>query len=68
MAYTPTIVVLYHITWTTFYIAVGTIVVYGILAWLGYPLHVLLAKLGHLVRGRIIYARPWWWRRRFSDR
>lgn len=68
IAYTPLLLVLYYTTWATVYFAMGTIAVYGLLAWLGYPLKVLLAKVSHFIRGHVVYARPWWWRRRFFDR
>lgn len=68
IAYTPLFIFMYHISWLTFYIAVGVIVFYGILARLGYPFTVLLNKVLHLLRGSRIYARPWWYRKRFEDR
>lgn len=67
IAYLPIFIFMYHISWTTFYISVGTIAFYGLLAKFGFTLTVLLGKIQHVLRGTRIYARPWWYRKRFED-
>ncbi|MBU2708703.1 IcmT/TraK family protein [Zooshikella marina] len=65
VAYAPLFIWLYHWSWTTFYIAAGTIVFFSILRKFGFSFKVIWAKFLHIVRGSIIHARPWWYRNRF---
>ncbi len=67
IAYLPIFGFMFHISWITFYIAVGVIVFYGILAKLGYNMKVMISKLMHFFRGSRIFARPWWYRKRFDS-
>ena len=58
----------FHWAWWTFWLALGSVVAFGALARLGITFKVLYRKLMGLLRGRTIYARPWWYRNRFQDR
>jgi len=68
MAYFPIFIFLFHFAWWTLYTAVSIIVFFAILARFGLTFKVLWAKTLHLLRGKTIYARPWWYRQRFQDR
>ncbi|KPC31080.1 TraK protein [Pseudomonas syringae pv. cilantro] len=47
--------------------AVGVIIMFGIFAKLGWTLSVCWNKFLGFLRGGVIYARPWWFRKRFRD-
>lgn len=66
-AYLPLFGWMYFPSWTTFYMAVCVIIMFGILAKLGWTLSVCWNKLLGFLRGGVIYARPWWFRKRFRD-
>ena len=58
----------FHMAWWTFFGAIGSIVAFGVLARYGLTFTVLYRKFMGLLRGKRIYARPWWYRKRFQDR
>lgn len=66
-AYLPLFGWLYFPHWWTFYTAIGVIISFGILAKLGWTLSVCWNKFLGFLRGGTIYARPWWFRKRFRD-
>jgi len=68
IAYLPVFIFLFHIRWWTFYLAIGVIAVFAILAKFGYTFKVLYRRFLHLLRGNRLIARPWWYRRRFQDK
>lgn len=67
LAYFPILAWGAHPAWISFYFAVGSILLFGIMAKFGLTFTVLIAKLQHWARGPVIQSRPWWWRRRFLD-
>lgn len=67
IAYIPIFGWLFHMRWWTFWLAVGTIVVYAILAKVGFTFKVLWQRALHILRGSRVFARPWWYRNRFQD-
>jgi intracellular multiplication protein IcmT len=67
-AYLPIFIWMFHARWWTFYVALGCIATFGVLVKFGLTFPVLWRKLLHLLRGRKVYARPWWYRNRFQDR
>ena len=66
-AYLPIFIWGFHFAWWTFWLAVGSIATFGLLAKLGWTIPVLLRKFTSVLRGRRVYARPWWYRNRFRD-
>lgn len=66
-AYLSVFIWLYHMCWLTFWTALAVIVFYGILAKFGLTFTVLWGKFLHLMRGKRVTARPWWYRKRFWD-
>ncbi len=67
-AYLPLFGWLYFPSWTTFYVAVGIIICFGIMSKLGWTLNVCWNKFLGALRGKRIYARPWWMRKRYKDK
>lgn len=67
IAYIPIFGWLFHMRWWTFWLAVGTIVAYAILAKFGFTFRVLWQRALHILRGSRVFARPWWYRNRFRD-
>ncbi|WP_268239878.1 IcmT/TraK family protein [Pseudomonas asuensis] len=67
IAFLPCLIWLFHMTWGTFYSAIGIIIVFAGLAKLGWTFRVLWERFLHILRGSRIYARPWWYRNRFRD-
>lgn len=47
-------------SWNTFFIAIGSIVFFTVMGFLGYELPVLYRKTRSMLRGGRLYARPWW--------
>lgn len=68
IAFLPVFIWLFHMRWWTFWTAFGVIVFFAVLAKFGLTYKVLWAKLLHFSRGSRVFARPWWYRNRFSDR
>lgn len=58
----------FHMAWWTFFTAIGFVAAFGILAHLGVDFTVLYRKCMGALRGKRVYARPWWYRNRFQDR
>lgn len=67
IAYLPIFGWLFHMRWWTFYLAIAIIIFYAILSKFHLTFKVLWHRLLHLLRGSHIYARPWWYRNRFTD-
>ncbi|UST77172.1 IcmT/TraK family protein [Pseudomonas siliginis] len=67
MAYMPIFIWLAHIRLWTFILAVVVILFFAVLAYFGLTFKVLWGKILHFMRGSRIFARPWWYRNRFSD-
>lgn len=67
MAYTPIFIFLAHMRPWTFVLAIGVIAFFGVLAYFGLTFKVMWARFFHVLRGSIVYARPWWYRNRFRD-
>lgn len=67
-AYLPLFLWGFHWRWWTFWTALASVIAFGFLARLGITFKVLYRKLMGMLRGRFIYARPWWYRNRFQDR
>ena len=67
-AFLPIFGWMFHMRWWTFHLAVASIVAFGVLAKFGLTFTVLYRKAITILRGRRIYARPWWYRNRFQDR
>jgi intracellular multiplication protein IcmT len=67
MAYMPIFIWLFHMRVWTFFVAFGVIAAFGVLSYFGLTFKVMWARVLHLLRGSIIYARPWWYRNRFRD-
>lgn len=67
IAYTPIFLFLFHTRWWTFWTVVGVIAFSAVLAKFGLSYIVLWQRFLHLLRGSVIYARPWWYRNRFQD-
>jgi len=56
-----------HISWMTFYIAIGSFVVFGVLERFGFSITVALRLLRSWVAGPRRYAVAWWHRPRRRD-
>lgn len=65
-AFLPLLLWAFHWTTTMFYIAVSTVVLFIVMAKVGYTRQTATALLKHRLRGSRIYARPWWYRKRFA--
>ena len=63
-ACTPLVFLLVHISWTTFLMVLATIVAIAFLSIKGRTVSWLLRKGKCNLRGRKLYARPVWYRRR----
>ncbi len=68
IAFVPMFIWLFHMRWWTFWMAIGVILLFAVLARFGWTFKVLCAKFLHLLQGGRIHARPWWYRNRFMDR
>jgi hypothetical protein len=55
-AFLPVILLLFHISWTTFYIFVAGVALFGILEFLGYSAPVAIRRLRCWIAGRRRYV------------
>ena len=67
-AFLPLLIWLFWWSWTTFYVAMGALLLSIIMAVRGFTLTRLLSFLRHVLRGRTIQARPWWYLKRYAPR
>lgn len=62
----PIILVLFHISWTTFYIFLGAVILFSVLEFYGYTFSVATRRLRALIAGRYRFVQhPISKRRRF---
>lgn len=57
---------LLHMRMWTLYLAAGTMLLFGALAWFGLTLPVLWRRIRAWLAGRTRAARPWWYWKRFT--
>lgn len=65
-AFLPLFLWLFHWSWGMFYFGLFTMLLCIALAKFGFTLKRLAAYGKHVLRGKRIYARPWWYRKRFA--
>jgi intracellular multiplication protein IcmT len=65
-AFLPLIIWAFHWAWLTFYIAIATMIVFIIMAKMGFNYTRLTAWIQNKLRGKRVYARPWWYRNHFA--
>ncbi|WP_198506841.1 IcmT/TraK family protein [Dyella ginsengisoli] len=65
-AFLPLLLWLFHWSWTMFYIALGSVALFVVLAKVGYTRQTATGLIRHRLRGSRIHARPWWYRKRFA--
>lgn len=65
-AFLPLIIWAFHWAWITFYIAIVTMGVFIVMAKMGFNYARLVAWLQNKLRGKRVYARPWWYRNRYA--
>lgn len=66
-AYFPIMLWIVYPTKNLFLISVVFIVVFGVIAKLGYSAPVALRLLKSRLRGKVCHARPWWYRKRYFN-
>jgi len=59
-AFAPWLLLLFHIEWWVFYLALSTSVFFAGLTYIGMDLPMLLRRLFSLLAGDIRYGIPWW--------
>lgn len=53
-------------SWTMFLFCAGLLIFYAVLAHFGFTVTVLRQRIFHLLRGRRLTGRPWWYRKFFE--
>lgn len=56
----PVLIFIVHMSFSTFFFAIFSMVFFGALGFFGYTLPVLYRKIRGLLRGNIVFANPWW--------
>lgn len=64
----PVLLFVVHMSWTTFFIAIGGLVFFGVLGMAGYSLPVLYRKVRGFLRGGRVYSTPWWLLKKWRSR
>ena len=65
-AFIPVFVMLVHIRLWTFEVSLVSVAFFTVLAKFGLTPAVLYRKIRHKICGRVRYARPWWYWKRFG--
>ena len=65
-AYLPLLFMLYVPSFKTLGIAIASIIIFGFLSYKGLSVKVTIALISHKLRGRVAYAKPWWYRNRMN--
>lgn len=67
-AYFPLFFMMYLPSMKTLTVSLFSIIIFGVLSHKGLSVKVSVALLKHRFRGRVAYARPWWYRNRMNGR
>ncbi|WP_431769012.1 IcmT/TraK family protein [Xenorhabdus nematophila] len=67
-AYLPLLSTIYIRSMTYLYIVCSLIILYAVLAKMGLSIRTLIERCQHMLRGNIIKARPFWYRKRFEGK
>ena len=56
----PIVIMLFHITWTTFFIAVGAMLFFSLVKHYGFSVPVFFRAIRSTLAGKRKLAMPWW--------